>query len=447
MGAIRPSPLDIRHSPFAISSMYLTPGGEEKARALRKMKTIATAAFVLMAVVFLITAPRGTDTIVWLIRWDHLNAFAEAAMVGALADWFAVVALFRHPLGIPIWHTAIIPRKKDDIGRNLGSFVEQRLLSVENISREIGRFSPSRSAVSFLSSEENRTRASEWIGDGLRALIEALDDAEVEALLGDIVKKQARKLDASAILAGGLELVTSSGRHHILLDQALHKIAEWVPSRRDMIEEFIDRSLQRMLRWGRRLVPGSVVERATEQVLEAIIDVIHEAAVDPNHPLRADLTARLDESILKLKNDPEWIEQVNTWKNDVIDRPELRTHTAGLWAQAKAWLLEDLDREDSVIRGYALRAVESGYHRLSSDERLQQVVDDKLRQAAITFLASHHHAIGALIQRVIDAWDSEQLSRELELNLGRDLQYIRLNGTFIGGLVGLVIHIVADLMK
>jgi uncharacterized membrane-anchored protein YjiN (DUF445 family) len=421
---------------------YLTPGGAEKARALRRMKAIATGAFLVMAAIFFLTEPLGARTIFWVVRWDHVNAFAEASMVGALADWFAVVALFRHPLGIPIWHTAIIPHKKDDIGRNLGSFVEGRLLSVENISREIGRFSPSRAAIAFLAIEENRQRAAGWITDGLGALIEALDDTEVEALLGDIIKRQARAIDASALLGGGLELVTASGRHHILLDQALHRIAEWVPSRRDMIEEFIDRSLERMLRWGRRLVPERVVQRATEQVLEAIIDVIHDAAEDPDHPLREDLTSRLDESIQKLKYDPDWIEQVNRWKNDLIDRPELQKHTAGLWAQAKTWLLADLESEESTVRGYALGAVESGYRRLSSDPRLQEIVDDKLRQAAITFLATHHHAIGGLIQRVVDAWDGEQLSRELELNLGRDLQYIRLNGTFIGGIVGLLIHLV-----
>jgi uncharacterized membrane-anchored protein YjiN (DUF445 family) len=421
---------------------YVTPGGAEKARALRRMKAIATGAFLLMTAIFFLTEPLGTGTLVWVIRWDHINAFAEASMVGALADWFAVVALFRHPMGIPIWHTAIIPRKKEEIGRNLGSFVEQRLLSVENISKEIGRFSASRAAVAFLSTEENRRRAASWLGDGIGAMVDALDDSEVEALLGDIVRRQASKLDAAAILGGGLEMLAASGRHHILLDQALNRIAEWVPSRRDMIEEFIDRSLERMLRWGRRLVPASVVERATEQVLEAIIDVIRDAAVDPNHPLRADLAARLDESILRLKTDEGWIDQVNRWKTELLESPELARHTAGLWAQAKEWLTNDLEREDSIIKGYAERAAESAYHRLSTDEAMQKVVDDRLRQAAITFITSHHHAIGGLIQRVIDSWDSEQLSRELELNLGRDLQYIRLNGTFIGGFVGLLIHLV-----
>lgn len=421
---------------------YLTPGGTEKARALRRMKAIATGAFVAMTATFFLTEPLGTQTLVWVIRWDHINAFAEASMVGALADWFAVVALFRHPLGIPIWHTAIIPRKKDEIGRNLGSFVEQRLLSIENLSSEIGRFSASRTAIAFLSKQDNRERASTWVADGLRALVQSLDDAEVEALLGDIVRNQARRVDAAAIVGGGLEMLTASGRHHILLDQALHRIAEWMPSRRDMIQEFIERSLQKVLKWGRRLIPASAIERATEQTLEAIIAVIREAAIDPNHPLRTDLAARLDDSILKLKNDEEWIAYVNTWKNDLLDRPEVHTHTAGLWAQLKSWLLRDLEAgDDSVIRGYVLRAIESGYNRLTTDEKLQTVVDQRLQQTAITFLSSHHYAIGGLIQRVIDAWDGQQLSRELELNLGRDLQYIRLNGTFIGGLVGLVIHL------
>lgn len=421
---------------------YLTPGHEEKARALRRMKAIATGAFVFMTAVFFLTEPLANTTLFWVIRWDHINAFAEASMVGALADWFAVVALFRHPLGIPIWHTAIIPHKKDEIGRNLGSFVESRLLSIENLTHEIGRFSASRSAIVFLEEPANRERAASWLTDGLRAIIEALDDTEVEALLGDIITKQAREIDASALLGGGLEMLTASGRHHVLLDHALHRIAEWIPSRRDMIHDFVDRSLRRVLKWGRKLVPESAIDRATEQVIEAITDVIREAANDPDHPMRTDLSMRLDESIVKLRTDPDWIAQVNTWKNDLLERPELRTHTSRLWAQAKAWLLADLDREDSVVRGYALRAIDSMYGRLRSDVQMQKIVDERLRKAAITFLSSHHHAIGALIQRVVDAWDGEQLSRELELNLGRDLQYIRLNGTFIGGLVGLLIHLV-----
>jgi uncharacterized membrane-anchored protein YjiN (DUF445 family) len=420
-----------------------TPHPEEKVRALRRMKAIATGAFLLMAAIFFITAPLGHDTMIWVIRWDHLNAFAEASMVGALADWFAVVALFRHPLGIPIWHTAIIPQKKEEIGRNLGAFVESRLLSVENLSHEIGQFSPSRSALGFLREQMNRVRATQWIVDGLRSLINAMDDDQVEKIVGELIKRQLRELDAARILGSGLELVAASGKHHEILDQALNKIAEWLPSRRDMVEQFIERSLERILRWGKRLIPRAAINRATDQVLDALIDVIQEAARDPEHPLRVDLAGRVEEWIIRLRDDPDVIARVNDWKNGLVDHPDLQKRTAGLWAQAREWILRDLDAEDSVIRGYAGRAVDSAHARLESDVELQGVLDDRLRSAATSFLSSHHSAIGALIQRVVDAWDAEQLSRELELNLGRDLQYIRLNGTFIGGLVGLLIHLVA----
>lgn len=423
--------------------MSITPQAEEKQRALRRMKFIATGAFVLMAVVFALTLSLGEQTIVWVIRWDHVNAFSEAAMVGALADWFAVVALFRHPLGIPIWHTAIIPNKKDQIGRNLGGFVEQRLLSIENLEREIGNFSPSKAVLNFLSDEPNRNRAAEWVTDGLGSLIRALDDEQVELIVRDLVQGRIERLDASRMMGRGLEMVASSGKHNELLDGVLKQVAVWVPSRRDTIHEFIERSMRKMLKWGSNLVPQAVVDRATEQVLTAIIEMLYEAAADANHPMRRDFDRQVHQWTERLKDDPEWRGRIEGWKRELIDHPDLRTQVEGLWGQAKAWLLADLEREDSTIRGYVLRAINSGYQHLERDPELRSTLDQKLRQAAITFLSSHHHTIGSLIQRVVDSWDAKQLSRELELNLGRDLQYIRLNGTFIGGLVGLLIHIIA----
>lgn len=248
----------------------LTPHADEKLRALRRMKIIATGAFVLMTVIFFATEPLGAQSIFWVIRWDHINAFAEASMVGALADWFAVVALFRHPLGIPIWHTAIIPNKKQEIGRNLGNFVENRLLSVENLSTEIGRFSASKAALGFLESEENRLRAAGWIADGVEAVVQALDDEEAEQTISNILSERLREANVARLLGNGLDLLVASGKHQQLLDQALRQVAHWVPSRREMIHEFIERSLQRMLKWGSKLVPGAVVDRATDQVLTAL---------------------------------------------------------------------------------------------------------------------------------------------------------------------------------
>jgi uncharacterized membrane-anchored protein YjiN (DUF445 family) len=420
----------------------LTPQADEKRRALRRMKMIATGAFLAMALVFFLTIHLGTGTIFWVVRWDHINAFAEASMVGALADWFAVVALFRHPLGIPIWHTAIIPNKKQEIGRNLGNFVETRLLSIENLTREIGRFSATRMALGFLGSSDNRSRAAGWVADAVGALVRGLDDQQVETLVSTILTGKLQELTAARLLGQGLDMVVASGKHHQLIDQALHQVAGWMPTRRDTIHEFIERSLERMLKWGSRLVPKGVVDRATDQVLTALIELVQQAAGDPEHPLRADLNRRTEEWVERLKSDPEWNERIAIWKNELIAHPELRGYIAGIWSDAKAWILADIDKPDSVIRGYALRTVESLHARLERDPQMQEVIDQRLRSIVISLFATHHHAIGDLIQRIIDSWDAEQLSTELELNLGRDLQYIRLNGTFIGGIVGLLIHLV-----
>jgi uncharacterized membrane-anchored protein YjiN (DUF445 family) len=420
----------------------LTPQADQKKRALRRMKMIATGAFLFMTAVFFITERFGTGTIFWVVRWDHINAFAEASMVGALADWFAVVALFKHPLGLPIWHTAIIPRKKDEIGRNLGAFVETRLLSMETLSREVGNFSASTAVIGFLSTGENRERASGWLADAIASMVRALDDDQVETMIRDMAARQLKNANASRLMGSGLEMIASSGKHNELLDQALRQVAVWVPSRRDMIEEFIERALRKMLRWGSKLVPGGVVDRATDQVLDALIDLLQNAASDPYHPLRKDFSNRVAEWTERLKSDPEWIARVDEWKNEIIEYPELRSYIAGIWAEGKEWILGDLEKEDSTVRSYALRAIESLHTKLENDPELRATIDDRLRHAAISFLSTHHHAIGSLIQRVIDSWDSQQLSEELELNLGKDLQYIRLNGTFIGGLVGLVIHLV-----
>ncbi len=420
----------------------LTPDADEKRRALRRMKMIATGAFLLMTVIFFVTESLGTRAIFWVVRWDHVNAFAEAAMVGALADWFAVVALFRHPLGIPIWHTAIIPRKKNEIGRNLGNFVETRLLSVENLSQEIGRFSASRAVLGYLEPEEHRVRTAGWLAEGLAAIVRTLNDEQIETMIAEMASRRLREFDAAGILGGGLDMMIASGKHNELIDQGLHQVAAWVPTRREIIHQFIERSVERTLKWGSRLVPAAVIERATDQTLTALIEVLNQAADDPYHPLRADLNARVREWADKLKNDPEWITRINDWKNDLVGHPGLRSSIAGFWSQAKEWILNDIEQPDSTIRGYAMRAVDSFHGKLREDAELQETLDDRLRKGVISVLNSNHHAIGSLIQRVVDAWDAQQLSQELELNLGKDLQYIRLNGTFIGGLVGLLIHLI-----
>ncbi len=406
------------------------------------MKIIATGAFLLMVVVYVVTRPLENGTIFWVVRWDHVNAFSEAAMVGALADWFAVVALFRHPMGIPIWHTAIVPRKKNEIGRNLGNFVETRLLSVDNISREIGRFSVADALRSWLSDETARRQGAAWLSQGIGAVVKSLDDEVVERMLGEMISARLSSVNASNLLAGGLDLLIESGRHEDLADEVLSRFAEWVPTHRETIEQFIERSVERTLKWGSRLVPQRTIDRATDQTLTALIEVLNQAATDPDHPLRQDLNQRMRLWADRLRDDPEWIAKVNGLKDDLVANEGVRQAIEGLWRGLKEWIVNDVERTDSAIHAYALRGVESFRERLEEDPELRATLDERLRSIAVSVLSRSDGVVGNLIQKVVDSWEGERLADEIELNLGRDLQYIRLNGTIIGGLVGLLIHII-----
>lgn len=406
------------------------------------MKLVATGAFLLMVVLFAVSLPFGNDRLIWFIHWDYLNAFAEAAMIGALADWFAVVALFRHPLGIPIWHTAIIPKRKDEIARNLANFVETRLLSVENLSREIDRLSVANAAATWLNEPGNRDKVTDWAADGLGTLVRGFDDNEMRRIIGEMVTRRLTTLDAASLLSGGLNLLVENGRHQQLVDLGLNYLASWLPSKRETMREFVQGAMKRTLKWGSKLVPDVMVDKATDRTLEALIEVLLAAAADQKHPLRADLNDRIVEWIGRLEYDHEWRGKIDEWKVEAINSPKLHEMIARFWDEGKKRLLEDLTRTDSTARVYIRRAVDRLADRLKEDASFRDAIDLRLRSVITTFLGRHHGEIGAIVQRIIDSWDGERLSREMELNLGKDLQYIRLNGTVIGGIVGLLLHVV-----
>ena len=405
------------------------------------MKMVATGAFLLMTLLFIVSLRFENTPLLGPVRWDHLNAFAEAAMIGALADWFAVVALFRHPLGIPIWHTAIIPRKKEEIGRNLARFVEERLLSVDNLSTEIDRLSIADGAATWLQEEENRKKLTSWIADGLGTMIRGFDDREMNRMIGEVVSRRLSGVDGAALLGGGLRLVVENGRHEAMVDGGLQRVAEWLPSRRETVREFVQGAVTRTLKWGSTLVPEKVIDRATDRTLEALIAVLMEAAADPKHPLRNDLSKQIVEAIDRLESDPEWHARIDRWKDETIHSESVRNLIGRLWDEGKSKIVGDLAAEESSTRLYIERGVERFAARLREDDELRQSIDDRLRSVITSFLNRYHGEIGALVERIIDTWSGEELAREMELNLGKDLQYIRLNGTFIGGVVGLLIHL------
>ena len=416
---------------------------EEKERALRRMKIVATGAFLLMALIYGLTLRLGSETLIGPIGWDWINAFSEAAMIGALADWFAVVALFRHPLGIPIWHTAIVPKRKEDISRNLADFVESRLLSVDNLRSELGRFSPSMFVASWLAEPQNRSRLNDWISDGLVLVLDQVDDSNLRNSVSTAVREKVESFDISSLMSKGLKILVDQGRHEELIDSGLQRIAEWLPSHRDTVRSFVDGAIERTLKWGSLLVPEGVVDRATEKTLEALIQVFRDAANNSDHPLRSDVSARIEEWIDKLNDDRVVRGRIEGWKEEFLKSDKLQSTIEGLWDQGKLYLNEQLSDQSSPLREQISHIIDRFADRMRDESELRENLDNRFRLFVETFLEQHHSEIGRLVQRIVDSWDGEELARELELNLGPDLQFIRINGTVIGGCVGLIIHLIS----
>jgi uncharacterized membrane-anchored protein YjiN (DUF445 family) len=209
------------------------------------------------------------------------------------------------------------------------------------------------------------------------------------------------------------------------------------------VRDFVRGAVTRTLKWGSLLVPESMIDKATDRTLEALIQVILDAADDPHHPLREDLSNRFTDAIDRLKSDPEWRNRVETWKSEALDSPRLQEMIEEAWEKGKKRFIDDIADENSTTRAGLQKLIDDFAARLGTDERLRATIDERLKSVAVSFLDKNHGEIGALVQRIIESWDARQLSREIELNLGKDLQFIRLNGTFIGGLVGLLIHLLS----
>ena len=379
----------------------------------------------------------------WMeVRHPHwafglLVAMAEAAMIGGLADWFAVVALFRHPLGqrwIP--HTAIIPNRKDALGRALADFICNHFLEPGEVMRKLDEFDPASRLAVALSRPENAARVGRLVVDLSPHLLALLDSERLHAFLERLTREQLRRMDVAALAGQVLEVMTHQRRHQALLDSVLRDIAGVLtdPGTQETVAARIAPQLWSVLRLTGLDEP--VARRLAERVVAGVGDLVDEMASEPDHELRLRFDHYATDFIARLRSDPALQRKVGEMRDRLLDDPALPRYVRGLWDDVLAWLRQDLLREDSEIAARAGRVAMVLGERLSADASMRDWLNGWLRATVEPMVDRYRGSIRDFIVERVGRWDTRELVDELELSVGSDLQYIRYNGTAIGALIG-----------
>ncbi|NRF70605.1 DUF445 domain-containing protein [Aquincola sp. S2] len=378
--------------------------------------------------------------------WGYVAAFSEAAMVGAIADWFAVVALFRHPLGLPIPHTAIIPSNKDRIGRNLASFIVANFLSTRQVLEKLKRFDPGARLAGWLVAPGHAETVAGHLGATLRYALGALDDERVRQFFRATALEALDRLDTARLAGEWLGLLSHEQRHRPLLDALLRKLADLLDN--DELKARLAEVIATEVKYLRFVGLDNVAGRfATTKMVAGTIRLIGEMADDPAHPLRGEFEAFMAGLVVRLKNDAELQRRIEALKNQLLANPALGAYLLGLWSDIVRWLQADLNGDASVLRAHVATAFRIVGEKLQADLGMRTWINEQLLAAAPQWIERYREDIRRYIVARVGDWNTEEMTDELERNIGRDLQFIRVNGTLVGGLVGLSIHAVTELSR
>ena len=416
-----------------MSALALTPADEEKLRGLRRMKVVALAALGVAALVYVVAFIAERDGVTWA---GYFRAAGEAAMVGALADWFAVTALFRRPLGLPIPHTAIIPTRKDAIGRNLGDFVGTNFLAEDVVRQRLRALDISTRLGTWLSDYANARRVSAELAVGLKSAIGLLDDEQVRSAVSEFLRKRAEEFPIAEPAGNLLGEVVSDRAHVPLIDLVAGSLYDWLSQNRDRVVDVVERQAPG---WSPRWADDMVANKVYREAVKFAEDVRN----DPHHPLRRSI----DEALLQLSNDlrfdPDMQYKAEQAKMRVLDHPEVNRTLQTTGTVAKEMLLRAIDDPTSDLRVRLVDALVSIGRNLTEKPEMRDKFNGWIEDAAIHVVRNNRDEITALITETVDKWDAEETSRKIEIQVGRDLQFIRLNGTLVGALAGLVIYTVS----
>ena len=402
---------------------------------LRTMQQLAGGLLVLAFAVFCL----ARSQLELHPAWGYLAAFAEAAMVGAVADWFAVVALFRHPLGIPVWHTAIIPASKDAIGRNLGQFVEGHFITEEGIVRRIRQANPAGLLGAWLLGPSHSQALGQAMAKGLRVLLAALDDGAMRRLVRRTATRQLSEFDIAPNAGKLLDRLVAQGRHQQLLDSVLHSVTRYLSE---------ERNQQQAVNF---LVAAFGVENALYKVgsaaigpraLRSLRQSAQEVLQDADHPARVRFSGWMQDFVLHLQDNPQWHEFITRHQREILAHGQMQELLGGLWDRLKQRLLDDLGQDDPVLARQVAALARKVGQVLAQDAQLASGLNHAIEAGSVLLVRNYRGEVGRFIEAQLARWSREEMTERIELAIGRDLQFIRINGTLVGGLVGLAIYTV-----
>jgi uncharacterized membrane-anchored protein YjiN (DUF445 family) len=396
------------------------------------MKAVATGLLIVMAIVF--AAARALEP--RYPAFSYVKAFAEAAMVGGLADWFAVTALFRHPLGVPIPHTAIIPRNKDRIGEALANFIRENFLIPAVVARRMRKLDVAAAAGRFLQTPAGqgtriRAGASRLIAD----LFESLDDERLGGIVKGAIASRLRRAEISPLLGHALASAINEDRHVPMLEAAIR----WSARALDANEQLIRDMVRKKANWVLKL--AGFDEKLANAIIDGLRKLTAEMSTDPAHPVRV----KIEEALAQLANDlqtrPETRQRVESIKDQLLDNRSVSLWLDTLWQKGREAVISAARNPDAVLAGKLGEVLKSMGGTLEKDPRIRGAINQFARRAVVGMAASYGGAIVTLVSETIRGWDARTVTERLEAAVGRDLQYIRINGTIVGGLVGLVLHV------
>ena len=416
-----------------ISMITPDPAADEARRqGLRRMRSVAVGLLALAAVVYVATL--GADGVLGFV-----NAGAEASMVGAIADWFAVTAIFKHPLGLPIPHTALIPRRKDELGRSLEEFVGENFLQEGIIRERVAAAAVSLRLAQWLSDPAHVRRLVDEVAEVASIGLGKVRDEHVEDLVRTALVPRFREEPISPLLGGLLGELVADELHHGLVDLALEELHRWL-SHNEVA--FTGMLADRAPWWA----PPRLNEAVTGRIHVEALRWIEDIRDDPHHHARAALDSMLAQLAHDLLFDPATQDRAERLKERVLDHPAVLSSAVSLWNALRRSLVSSLRDPAGAVRVRLLAEVSAFGVRLLEDDELRARMD--LVAADVTVFAVERYGaeLTTVITHTVERWDGREAARKIELHVGRDLQFIRINGTIVGGLVGIVIHTASVLL-